>query len=464
MDALLQHDLDRLPELLHATADRAAAFLASLATRPAGQWTPHFDHQPLPQDPQGATAALDLFYQRFDALLTASPGPRYFGFVTGGATPASLAGDWLTSAFDQNNAGGNDGAAPYLEREAIAWLLTLFHLPADFTGTFVTGATLSNFTGLAQARQWYAAQHHIDASRDGLWNLPPLPVLSGAPHSCIDKVLSELGIGRHCIRRLPVLPGRDAVDIHALRQALEALDGKPAIVVGNAGTVNTVDFDDLRAIAALRREFNFWFHIDAAFGGFASTSPRFASLIEGWQHADSIAVDLHKWLNVPYDSAVQFTRHQDLQYQVFQNNAVYLDLGSNQPEFVHLTPENSRRLRALPTWMTLAAYGAGGVRDVVERNCDAATAFAAGLTRIPGAAVLAPVRMNVVCFALDTAPTADLVNKLQRELTLDGRVFLTPTHYAGRPGLRAAFSNWRTESADVQVALQALADVAARLA
>lgn len=226
----------------------------------------------------------------------------------------------------------------------------MFGLGEEHSGAFVTGATVSNTVGLAVAREWLGERLGLSVSRDGLAALGPVTVLSGTPHSSVDKALSVLGLGRSSLTSVPVLPGgREAVDVDRLDAALTALEGRPAVVVANAGTVNTVDFDDLRAIAALKERHDFWLHVDAAFGGFAALSPAYAHLTEGIDAADSVCVDLHKWLNVPYDAAVQFTRRQDLQVRVFHNASPYLGLPAlPDPDFLHLTPENSRRLRASP--------------------------------------------------------------------------------------------------------------------
>jgi glutamate/tyrosine decarboxylase-like PLP-dependent enzyme len=242
------------------------------------------------------------------------------------------------------------------------------------------------------------------------------------------------------------LPGREAVDVPRLAEALDALAGTPAIVVANAGTVNTVDFDDLRAIAALKGRYPFWLHVDGAFGAFAALSPEHAHLVDGLAAADSVCVDLHKWLNVPYDAAVQFTRRRDLQVQVFKNSAAYLGTLTDDPNFMHLTPETSRRLRAMAAWFTLTAYGQKGHREIVERNIALAHRLgerldASGLVRL-----LAPVRLNVVCFTL---PDPGQVHELARLIANSGETFLTPTVYNGQPALRAAFSNWRTTEADL---------------
>ncbi|MFZ3497633.1 pyridoxal phosphate-dependent decarboxylase family protein [Streptomyces sp. 5.8] len=465
MDRTLAADLARLPELLDATRDAAAATLAALDARPvvpvrpphpAAEPTP-----PLPEHGTGTEAALAAFEERWAPRLSASAGPRYLGFVTGGATPAALAGDWLTAAHDQNSNSALDGGGQDLERETVTWLRELFHLSAAHTGTFVSGATMSNTTGLAIAREWLGERLGVSPAEDGAAALGPVRVLSGAPHSSIAKALSVLGLGRAALIPVPTLPGREAVDPAALDRALADAPGQPAVVVANAGTVNTVDFDDLRAIAALRERHDFWLHTDAAFGAFAALSPDHAHLTAGLDASDSICVDLHKWLNVPYDSAVQFTRRRDLQARVFQNAATYLGPLSEDPDLVHLTPENSHRLRALAAWFTLRAYGREGHREIVERDIACAVSLGETLTRDPYFTVLAPVRLNVVCFTLSSAPTPARLTALRE--AAGPEVFVTPTTYAGTPALRAAFSNWRTTQADVRRIAQALHTAAKEL-
>ncbi|MFD8980977.1 pyridoxal phosphate-dependent decarboxylase family protein [Streptomyces sp. NPDC059564] len=464
MDRTLAADLACLPDLLDATRRAAAEALVTLDERPvvpapadAGPPAP----EPLPEHGDGTEAALDAFRTRWAPRFSASAGPRYLGFVTGGATPAALAGDWLTSAHDQNSNSAFDGAGQHLERETTGWLRTLFGLSDAHTGTFVSGATLSNTVGLAIAREWLGERLGVSPAEDGVAALGPVRVLSGAPHSSIAKALSVLGLGRACLVRVPTLPGREAVDPAALGRALADAPG-PAVVVANAGTVNTVDFDDLTALAALKERHDFWLHTDAAFGAFAALSPAHAHLTAGLDASDSVCVDLHKWLNVPYDSAVQFTRRRDLQARVFANAAAYLGPLGDEPDLVHLTPENSHRLRALAAWFTLRAYGRAGHREIVERDIDCARVLGAELERDPALRLLAPVRLNVVCFTLAAAPTPQRLAALREAVAAE--VFVTPTVYGGTPALRAAFSNWRTTHADVRRAAEALRTAAKEIA
>lgn len=458
MDENLRRDLAQLPDLLRKTLDLSVDYLGSVDSRPPAGGFIRKEPLPLPEDGLGAERVLELFQERYGNDMPASNGPRFWGFVTGGTTPASLLGDWLTGAYDLNLSNASNSTAPNIEFEAIHLLRELLGLTPDFHGTFVSGATMSNVAGLAMGREWVARQLGTTVADDGLHAIPPIRVLSGEAHSSAFKALVLLGMGRSCLRAVSRLPGgdREAVDVAALRSALADLGGQPCIVIANAGTVNTVDFDDLRAIAALRSEYPFWLHVDAAFGGFAACSPDYRHLVDGIAEADSVTVDAHKWLNVPYDAAMIFTRHRDLQLAVFRNSGAYLGPVAEPPDFFHLGPENSRRLRALPTWMTLMAYGREGYREIVERDCALARLLGERIAGSDRFRLLAPVRMNVVCFTLAGEVDAARVGAFLARLRDDGRVFLTQTVFQGTAGVRAAFSNWRTREEDVEIAWQAI--------
>ncbi len=227
-------------------------------------------------------------------------------------------------------------------------------------------------------------------------------------------------------------------------------------MVGNAGTVNTADFDDLEKIGQLKEKYPFWLHVDAAFGGFAACSPLYAYYVQGLNYADSITMDAHKWLNVPYDAAMQFTRHPQLQAEVFHNQSTYLGSADAGFNFIPYPPENSRRFRALPAWVSLLAYGREGYRDIVERNSQLAQQFGQQIEQSGKFRLLASVKMNVVCFTINGSTTTGQVGEFLAALREDGRVFMTPTVYKGIPAIRAAISNWQTEERDVMIALEAL--------
>ncbi|MDQ0200160.1 pyridoxal phosphate-dependent decarboxylase family protein [Neobacillus ginsengisoli] len=455
----MNEDFNVIQMILEQIIKESIHFFEGLESRAAAFQPPTLQRDKLPVEGIGAMNALENFKEKYAAFLSGSAGSRYLGFVTGGATPAAIAGDWLVSVYDQNVASTDDSVAGKVELETIDMLKELFQLPKNYSGSFVSGATMANFVGLAIARQWFGHQHGINVSQQGLFLLPKMKVVSGCAHSSIYKALSMLGMGRESVQSIPCLPDREAIDISRLREFLRELKGEPCIVVANAGTVNTVDFDNLREIVKLKDEYTFWLHVDAAFGGFAACSPKYHELVDGLDQADSITIDAHKWLNVPYDSAMQFTRHKDIQVEVFQNNAAYLGNSIDNPEFVHLTPENSRRFRALPAWFTLNAYGKVGYREIVERNVEMAQLLTKRVAESTFFRLAAPTRLNVVCFTLATEGiTMDVIHKYLDLLKQDGRVFMTPTLYKGTPAIRAAFSNWRTDEDDVEIIWDALSE------
>jgi glutamate/tyrosine decarboxylase-like PLP-dependent enzyme len=443
--------------ILQQAARQAIRFLEEIDDRPVFQPSQALPAAVLPTQGAGAAAALELFSTHFEPLISASAGPRYLAFVTGGSTPAAVAADWLVSAYDQNASHARGSCACAVELQALDLVRQLVGLSDRFEGCMVTGATMANFCGLGAARQWCGEQHRVDIAQSGLSAAPPIAVFAATPHASAIKALAMLGMGRAAHRAVPCLPNREAVDAPALREALIKHSG-PSIVLASACTVNTADFDDLSAVAELCREFGAWLHVDAAFGLFAACSARHAHLLVGLELADSISADAHKWLNVPYDCGLVFTRHLDLLERTFQASAAYLTSSASEvPDLFQRTPESSRRFRALPVWMTLMAYGRDGYCEIVERTCALAESLGEWINASPHFELLAPVRLNIVCFALSGA-TPERNQQLLRNIEADGRTFLTPTHFAEKPALRAAFSNWRTPEADlatIQAALQA---------
>jgi glutamate/tyrosine decarboxylase-like PLP-dependent enzyme len=301
---------------LERVAREAEAYLASLPKEPvrlarSNEAAEAFGG-PLPEDGVGTLAAIEqLIEDGLDAHVRSS-GPRFFHWVIGGTTPAALGADWLTSLLDQN-AGGWDASplVSQLELVSLRWLRDLFGLPAEWDGVLVTGGQMANFTGLAAARQWWGERHDVDVSIEGLAGLPQAPVFtSGFVHVTGLKALAMLGLGRDRVTTCADSVG--AMEPAALERELRALNGAPAIVIGNAGEVNTGLFDPLETVAGLCEQYGAWLHVDGAFGLFARVSPRTAELAAGVERAHSVTSDGHKWLNVPYDCGFAFVRDPEL--------------------------------------------------------------------------------------------------------------------------------------------------------
>jgi glutamate/tyrosine decarboxylase-like PLP-dependent enzyme len=443
----------------------ALEYLATLPDRPVSRHaTPQdlalrFD-LPLPDRGCAAEDAVREWFERAEPGIVASSGPRYFGFVVGGSTPAALAGDWLAAALDQN-AGSwlMSPAAAQTELSAVGWLRELFGLPPDWTGAFTTGATMANLCGLAAARQWASRCLGFDAARDGLGGQPAIPVVaSDVIHQSDVKALAMLGLGRAALHAVPSHDG--AIDLVGFERTLAAIDG-PAIVIAAAGEVNTGAFDPIRAMAerCAAHTRGAWLHVDAAFGLYAALSPGHAHLLDGIERANSVASDAHKWLNVPYDCGFVFVRDPGYLRDAFSASAAYLNLDDEPRTWNALehVPDDSRRFRALAVWCALRAAGRAGYQEIVARSLANATRFAGWVASHPSLELLAPARLNVVCFRAlasagsteDDAFNAQMVEAIQR----GGIAYVTATRWDGKAGMRAAFDNWATTAPDV-LALQ----------
>lgn len=467
MTTKLKTDATNLEVLFDKVKEQGLDYLNHLASRPTSTVASVTQKEHLSTDGLGSLAALDEFNNRLEPLMVASSGPRYWGFVTGGSTPAAIVGDWLATLYDQNTQAekGNGDNSAKIELETIQLLLDLLNLPKDYLGGFVTGATLSNFTALAVGRQWLGKEKGIDIAKEGVTT--ELKVLTATPHSSALKSLAMLGMGSNNFIKIKVMEGnREAIDVVDLERKIIDLNGEPFILITSGGTVNTVDFDDFETITQLRKKYNFWWHIDAAFGGFAACAPAYKHLLNGWENSDSITVDCHKWLNVPYESAVFFIKekHRNLQVQTFQNsNAPYLGDPLENFTYLNFLPENSRRLKALPAWFSLMAYGKKGYQYIVENNIENAKQFGLFIDTHNHFELLATVRLNTVCFTLSGEENQEKVNAFLKILNDSGKVFMTPTIYNGKKGIRAAFVNWRTTANDVSLVTQLMESIAKEL-
>ena len=423
----------------------------------------------LPAEGIGTPATIAELLDTGSEAQVRSPGPRFFHWVIGGSTPAALAADWAASLLDQN-AGGWDASplAVRLEQVAIDWLLELFELPENWSGVLTTGATMANFTGLASARQWWGEQQGVDVAAEGLAGLPPMEILSSRYiHVSALKALAMLGVGRD--RVIDYSDAEGKLDPDALEAALRALDGRPAVVVANAGEVNAGHFEPIRRVAEVTRAHGAWLHVDGAFGLFARISPRTAHLVDGIELADSVISDGHKWLNVPYDCGFTFVRDAKYLNATFAAGAAYLpEVKDERPIFGFMGPELSRRARSLAVWATLRAYGRDGYQAIVERCLDHAAHVARLVEEADDLELLLPAPLNIVFFryrppGVPEEELDELNLRIGQEVLKDGRVYVGTTHWAGVVGFRPAFVNWRTTQADAELLLETVRDLGARI-
>ncbi|HJS75656.1 MAG TPA: aminotransferase class V-fold PLP-dependent enzyme [Vicinamibacteria bacterium] len=448
-------------ELLQDAARRAASFLEELPTRSV---EPSRDaiaglqklRVPLPEGPLSPEKVLALLDEIGSPATVATAGPRYFGFVTGGSLPASVAANWLSGAWDQNAAflvGSPIAAA--LEEISLSWIRELLALPSHWGGGFVTGTTMGNFSGLVAARHHVLSRAGWDVERNGLFGAPEVRVVVGAEvHASLLKALALLGFGRARVTTLPV-DGQGRMRADALEKRV--LEG-PTVVCLQAGNVNTGAFDPIAEIASRAREAGAWVHLDGAFGLWAAVSPRTRHFTEGLENVDSIATDLHKWLNVPYDNGLALYQDSNVARAALAMTAAYLPQTDERTPS-DFTPEASRRARGIDIWAALLSLGREGLVDLVDRCCRYARKFAADL-EAAGCQILNEVQLNQVLVAFgDDERTKAVIQAVQR----DGTCWCGGTFWQGKAAMRISVSSWATTEEDVERSVAAIVRVAKSL-
>jgi len=454
----IEADLAGRPALLQDACSRALAYLGGLADRPvapAATDVAALDRLDvaLPGAGQDAASVLALLDGYGSPGTVASGGPRYFGFVTGGALPIAQAAAWLTAAWDQNAAlSVMSPTASVLNRVALRWVTELLGLPEGTGGGFVTGATMANAACLAAARDAVLAGHGWDAAGQGLVGAPPVTVVAGAQaHTTVRKALGLVGLGRDRALLLPA-DGQGRI----VPRGLPALTG-PALVCLQAGNVNTGASDPFGPLIDWAHDNGAWVHVDGAFGLWAAASPGTADQVAGIAGADSWATDAHKWLNTTYDCGIALVADPRALRSAMEAAAAYLPEDAIL-ETMHVTPQSSQRARGAEVWAVLAALGRDGVAALVERTCALARRFAEGMRDadyvVPNDVVLNQV---IVDFG-DEARTSAVIAAVQEE----GTCWCGPTVWQGRAAMRVSVSGWNTTERDIDRSVAAVTACATR--
>ncbi|WP_409493635.1 pyridoxal phosphate-dependent decarboxylase family protein [Amycolatopsis sp. cmx-11-12] len=403
----------------------------------------------LPEHPVPAADVIGTLAEAVAPALVATTGPRYFGFVTGGALDAATAADMLATGWDQSAFNMvTSPAAAIVEDVAGEWLKDVLGLPSTASFGFVTGGQGANTVCLAAARHHVLAQAGWDVERRGLNGAPPLKVIASEErHATIDRSLRLLGLGTDAVTPVGA-DGQGAIDIAGLDQALDG----PAIVCLQAGNVNSGAFDDFAAATEIAHRHGAWVHVDGAFGLWAAANPASSPLVAGVERADSWAVDGHKWLNVPYDSGYAFCAHPESHAAAMALTAAYLT-GQSDGEVrapSNFVPESSRRARGFATWAALSELGRAGIAEMVERCCALARRFAEQLTKA-GFTVVNDVVLNQVLVSFGDE-TDRVVEAVQRS----GECWMGATTWHGQRLMRVSVSSWSTTEADVDRSVAAI--------
>ena len=444
--------------LIDALTQQFSTFHSELANRDVASKELTIPYEKLPVTGIDFDSFNQYISENIQPNLSASNGGRYWGFVTGGANPVATFADWLVTTFNQNVSKGGDSIASSIEQQTLTWLCELFELPTTYKGIFTTGATAANLLAAFTARQYAGNQQGIDVAKNGLKDLD-VNIFSATPHASMIKSLGMAGLGQDSWQKIACNNNSEAMDVNDLAQALLNSKSISNIVIASAATVTGTDYDDLVSVAQLCKKHNAWLHVDAAFGIFERLLAGEKGKTQGIELADSITLDCHKWLNVPYDCGVFLTQHQSLLKDSCHVDAPYLASDNQDVAFLSLGIENSRRFRAFPVWATLMVYGKEGIKNQIKRNIEQAQMLSEWIDESPNYILVKPCELNVVLFKPNQENLSLTSQECMDKLNQSGQVFLTPGSWQGEAIIRAALSNWATTDDDIKLVIKTLSEI-----
>ncbi len=406
-----------------------------------------------PELPGDEETVISMLAEKAEPGLQTSTGARFFGWVLGGTHPVGMAAEWLNVVWGQNCANYQcSPAASVIEEVSGIWLKDLLHLPEECSVGFTTGATMANFTALAAARSELLRRQGWDVEEDGLPGSPPLRVLIGEDaHTTVFVALSLLGLGRRRVERVAT-DGQGRMQASALADRL-AQGAEPAIVITQAGQINTGAMDPFDEISSLVKQYDAWLHVDGAFGLWAQASESKRQLCSGVEKADSWATDGHKWLQVPYDSGFVFVRNAEAHRRSMAAIASYLPAETSTRDPSHYVPELSRRARGFAVWAIIKALGRQGIAAMVNRHCELAQRLATKLANEPGIEILNDVSLNQLILGFgDNEQCRTMIQIMSSE----NNYLLGGAEWRGRWVMRVSIISYFTEAEEIDGLAEAL--------
>jgi aromatic-L-amino-acid/L-tryptophan decarboxylase len=455
----------------HRMLDDMFDYVANIRERPV--W------RPIPDDVRArfraeiprAPSELAEIYQEFTDFIapyaTGNVHPGFMGWVHGGGTAVGMLAEMLAAGLNAN-LGGRDHIPIEVERQIVEWTRAMFGFPKGASGIFVTGTSMANLMAVLVARTTKLGQsvRQRGLNDDGA---RLVAYTSTAAHGCIAKAMDIAGLGVDALRCIEV-DRFHRIDVAALRARIAADRNAgltPFLVIGSAGTVNIGAIDDLDGLSALACEEQLWFHIDGAYGALGVLSPALAPRLAGIENADSIALDFHKWGQVPYDAGFLIVRDGDSHRDTFSAPAAYLrretrGLAAGSPWPCDLGPDLSRGFRALKTWFTLKVFGTEKLGAMIARTCTLAGYMEKRVLAEPRLELLAPVQLNIVCFRYRAADANEVNREIVVALHESGIVAPSTTMLDGQLAIRAAIVNHRTDTRDIDALISAVLDFGGR--
>jgi aromatic-L-amino-acid decarboxylase len=462
-------DWEAMRKLGHKMLDDMLDYMKTVRERPVWQHVPertkaHF-RSPVPQHPQSPEEIYHEFVENVLPYPMGNIHPHFWGWILGTGTVMGAFAELLAATMNTNTGGGANHIANHVEKQVIDWVKEMLGYPTSASGVLTSGCSAANIIGLAVARN---AKADFDLRLRGLQSATQKMALyaSQEAHSSIQKAVELLGLGSEALRLLPV-NDYFQIDLQTLKAAInkDREDGHlPFCVVGAAGTTNTGGIDDLDALADLCQQENLWLHVDGAFGAWAALSPKAKNKVVGLERADSLALDLHKWMYMPYEIGCVLVRHEAQHRQAFSLTPDYLAHGEGErglsgvdlPWFSDYGFQLSRGFRALKAWMSIKEHGSRKYARMIQKNIDQAVYLGELVDASPELELSAPVTLNVVCFRyvapdVDDAALDELNKNVVIELQERGVAVLSGTVIKGKYVLRAANANHRSSREDFDI-------------
>ncbi len=426
----------------------------------------------LPENSENIDELLDEIGSKVLHSITNSVGPRYFGYITGGGNQVAVLAEMVKASLNQNNLKWHSSpVSTELERLVMRWVAEFIGYPKSSAGVLLGGGSVANFNAMAVARKMKAS---ADISEDGIYGSKPMTVyVSEEGHSSFDKAMDMLGLGKNYLRKIPV-DDQMRIDIEELEAHIQADKNRgrhPICAIAVAGTTNSGAVDNLQAVAEICQRHDLWYHVDAAYGGPAANVEGVGQLFDGIKEADSVVVNPHKWMYVPFEAGGLLVRDPDHLRQTFSTMPDYLksdEQDGNRTDLMEYNLPLTKEFKALKVWMTLKAYGAKRIRKEIANDIAKAQYLVDLIEETPELELMAPAPLSIVCFRYNSGKWDDQeLNELNDEVIArieeDGRVFLTGTKIRGKTALRVCFINHRTKNKDIELLRDVVLDIAEKI-